>query len=212
MIVKGYDFRGLYAITDQQLHAEDMLTPVLAAINGGARVVQYRDKTSPTAKREQQASALLESCRAHQVPLLINDDIALAKRVQADGVHIGRGDGSLRSARAVLGENAIIGVSCYDQPELAYQAQKEGADYVAFGRFYPSASKPEAVQAQPQLLEHARSRLRCPIVAIGGITAQNGRPLIDAGADMLAVIRGVFGANDVRRAAISVSGLFDSPE
>jgi len=206
---KGFDLRGLYAVTAQRLPADHMLALVGAAIRGGARLVQYRDKTRSRAARMRQAGRLLRLCRAHALPLLVNDDVELAARVGAHGVHLGRDDDSVQNARAVLGEQAIIGVSCYNRPELALQAQQAGADYVAFGRFFASHSKPEAVQADVYLLRDMRSRLDCPIVAIGGITAQNGRPLVAAGADMLAVIHGLFGAEDVASAAAELSALFD---
>ncbi len=210
--LRGFPFRGLYAITDAELRGDGLARQVARAIAGGARVIQYRDKGEDAARREAEARELLAVCRSRGVPLLINDDPALAARIGADGVHIGREDGGLAAARATLGPEAIIGVSCYDRFALAEQACAAGADYVAFGRFFPSRSKPQAVQADPALLRRARRELPCPVVAIGGITAQNGRPLIEAGADMLAVIRGVFGAPDVTAAARALSDLFQPPE
>ena len=204
--------RGLYAITDAALHGDGIQHQVARAIAGGARVIQYRDKGRDRQRREREARALLEVCRAHEVPLLINDDPDLAIRVGADGVHLGRDDTSLETARQRLGPQAIIGVSCYADLERACQARAAGADYVAFGRFFPSLSKPGASPADIGLLREARTRLDCPLVAIGGITAQNGRLLIEAGADMLAVIRGVFGAADVSRAAREISLLFTDLE
>ena len=212
-IVKGFPFVGLYAITDTTLHGDGIATQVERAIVGGARVIQYRDKSTDTSRREREAATVSSVCHAYGVPLLINDDVDLALKVQAHGVHIGQRDTSLATARQRLGRTAIIGVSCYNRIELAEQARTGGADYVAFGRFFSSASKPRAVQAHPGLLSEARGAIDCPLVAIGGITAQNGRPLIDAGADMLAVIRGVFSANDVTAAAHEISELFkEDPE
>ena len=209
----AFELRGLYAITDSGFKAHAIEQQVQRAIAGGARVIQYRDKSDDAALRRAEASAILAVCRRAGVPLLINDDVALAKQVGADGVHIGRDDGELTQARAALGGEAIIGVSCYNQPQLAQQALAGGADYVAFGRFFSSQSKPEAVQADVPMLAAARAALNCPIVAIGGITPDNGRPLIQAGADMLAVIRGVFAAPDVTAAAQAFAPLFDfSPE
>ncbi len=208
--LRGHPFTGLYAITDRTLCGERLTAAVDQAIAGGARVIQYRDKSTDTTRRRTEAEALLALCRTHRVPLLINDDVALAAAIGADGVHIGRDDGSLAEARARLGPGAIIGVSCYNRLTLAEQAESEGADYVAFGRFFPSSSKPQAVQADPELLRRARRVLACPVVAIGGITAQNGRPLIEAGADLLAVIAGVFAQPDVTTAARRIAELFQT--
>lgn len=204
-----YPFQGLYAITDAALAGDHLAAQVERAIAGGARVIQYRDKGDDARHREAEARALLAVCRRHDVPLLINDDVALAGRIGAQGVHIGRDDSALADARAQLGSDAIIGVSCYNRLDLARQAAAGGADYVAFGRFFPSGTKPGAVQASPDLLTVARDELSCPLVAIGGITAENGPPLIEAGADMLAVIRGVFAAPDVTVAARRIAQLFN---
>ena len=206
--IQGFEFRGLYAITDPSLRGGDIARQVERAIAGGARVIQYRDKGDDRPRREREARAILAVCRRHGVPLLINDDVELARRIAADGVHIGQDDTGLQQARALLGPRAIIGVSCYNRLELAREARAAGADYVAFGRFFASASKPQAVQAEPGLLQAAHTSLDCPLVAIGGITAQNGRALVEAGADMLALIRGLFAAEDITAAARQVSQLF----
>lgn len=205
----GFPFSGIYAITDSALKGDDIASQVARAIEGGARVVQYRDKSTDNSLREQEARAILGTCRARGVPLLINDDIELAKRIGADGVHLGREDGALADARERLGSGAIIGVSCYNQLALAQDAEAAGADYVAFGRFFSSQSKPLAVQADPQLLQQASRTLRCPVVAIGGISTDNGARLIQAGADMLAVIRGIFAADDITQATRSLQLLFN---
>ena len=211
--IKGHPFYGLYAITDAALRGDSIQHQVERAIAGGARVIQYRDKGDERDRREQEARAILDVCRAQGIPLLINDDIELAHRIGAAGVHIGQDDADLAQARRLLGDEAIIGVSSYNRIERAISARGGGADYVAFGRFFRSDSKLDALQAHPSLLSEARAALDCPLVAIGGITAQNGRPLIDAGADMLAVIRGVFGADDVATAARTISKLFrEDPE
>lgn len=200
---------GLYAITDHLLCPAARLTDqVAAAIRGGATVIQYRDKSSGYETRRQQATALAVLCNAYDVPLIINDDVALAAAVGASGVHLGKSDSTLRAARKALGANAIIGVSCYNRLERAVEAAGEGADYVAFGRFFPSQSKPEAVTADAELLVRARQRLRVPIVAIGGITPENGPPLIAAGAHCLAAIHGVFGHADTEAAARRYASLF----
>ena len=201
--------RGLYAITDRRLIPEaELVERVREAIDGGAAIIQYRDKSSAQATRLEQAAALAALCRRHQVPLIINDDIELAAAVNADGVHLGIDDASIRTARAQLGEDAIIGVSCYNQLERAVEAVAAGADYVAFGRFFASKTKPNTVTADIDLLTAARQQLRVPIVAIGGITPDNGAALIAAGADYLAAIDGVFGQGDVFAAAQSYAVLF----
>jgi thiamine-phosphate pyrophosphorylase len=202
--------RGLYAIADSTyLNTETFVPAVRAALAGGARLLQYRDKTSSPAAREHLARELHDLCQNHGVPFLINDDIALAAEVGANGVHLGRDDPEIGQARAVLGRRALIGVSCYNELERARAAQSAGADYVAFGRFFPSRTKPQAVAAAVELLHAARAELTIPIVAIGGITPENGGALIRAGADALAVIEGVFGQPDIRAAATRYAKLFN---
>ena len=198
---------GLYGITDGR-PLPQLLASVEAAIRGGARVIQYREKSTAAARRSAEAQALLELCRGHGVLLLINDDVELAAAVGADGVHLGKDDGRVDLARVRLGPRAVIGVSCYDSLERALQAAHDGADYVAFGSFFASASKPAAVRAPLALLKDARARLGIPLCAIGGITPANGGELVQAGADMLAVIQGLFGAADVQVAAREYSNLF----
>ena len=202
--------RGLYAITDPRLTPEPTLCDqVAAALAGGARLVQYRHKNADADTRRREAKALLALCRTHGVPLIVNDDIALAREVGADGVHLGREDADLHAARMALGDEALIGVSCYNELERARRACADGADYVAFGRFFPSGTKPEAVQAQPELIAQAKAELDRPVVAIGGITPDNGARLIAAGADMLAVIEGLFGQSDIEAAARRIAALFE---
>lgn len=202
--------RGLYAITLPDAGPTATLeTAVARALTGGAVMIQYRDKSDDPGRRREQAESLVTLCRAHDVPLIINDDVELARRVGAGGVHIGRDDASLQSARDALGADAIVGVSCYNSTEHAVRAERAGADYVAFGRFFPSSIKPAAVQAPLGLLEQARSTVNIPIVAIGGITPDNGASLLAAGADLLAVINGVFGTPDPETAARAYAALFD---
>ncbi|MDA1107901.1 MAG: thiamine phosphate synthase [Proteobacteria bacterium] len=205
--------RGLYAITGGDvMGVERLVQAVTQALEGGATLIQYRDKSADAPRREAEASILLEICRRHQVPLIINDDAALAHAVSADGVHLGRDDASIADVRRMLGRHAIIGVSCYNVLARAQTAEAAGADYVAFGRFFASRTKPYAVEADVDLLRSARAMLRIPIVAIGGITPANGASLIAAGADMLAVVEGVFGASDVRAAGQRYKTLFESQE
>lgn len=203
-----FDFHGLYAITDSTLIPSAHLTDAVdRAIAGGAKVIQYRDKSHATARRRHEAAQLRECCARHDVCFIVNDDVELARQTGADGVHIGADDGSIAAARALLGEQAVIGVSCYNRLANAEQAVAEGADYVAFGRFFPSRTKPDAVTATPELLTRARG-LSCPVVAIGGITPDNGRALVVAGATMLAVVDGVFGQVDIENAARTYADLF----
>lgn len=200
---------GLYAITHHDPTAATPLADtVTAAIRGGTRMVQYRDKSADHARRMQEAQTLLAMCHAHEVPLIINDDVALAAELDADGVHLGRNDATLEEARVQLGPHAIIGVSCYDSMQRAVAAEQAGADYVAFGSFYPSPTKPHAARAPLSLLPLARSRLSVPICCIGGITAENGTALIEAGADMLAIISGLFARANVESAARRYAQLF----
>ncbi|MGZ5050289.1 MAG: thiamine phosphate synthase [Methylobacter sp.] len=183
--------RGLYAITQTDGKSPDtIIAEVADALKGGAVVVQYRDKNpvdAPGLARE-----LVALCHRHEVPLLINDDIELAAQVGADGVHLGKDDGAAAEARKRLGDDAIIGVSCYNAIERAVAAQQQGATYAAFGRFFPSSSKPLAAPAQIDTLRQAKLMLNIPIVAIGGILPNNGGQLLAAGADLLAVIGGIF--------------------
>jgi len=200
---------GLYAIADSAyLHGGAFVPAVRAALDGGARVIQYRDKKSDPTQREILARAMNAICSGHGVPLLINDDVHLAGIVGAAGVHLGRDDPDIGAARAALGPTALIGVSCYNELKRARAAQIAGADYVAFGRFFPSRTKPQALPAAPELLRTARAELNIPIVAIGGITPENGASLINAGADALAVIEGVFNQSDIRAAAERYVRLF----
>jgi thiamine-phosphate pyrophosphorylase len=201
---------GLYVIADSTYLTPTAFVPaVAAALAGGARVIQYRDKASDAATRERVARELNALCRTHGVPFLINDDVALARASGASGVHLGRNDPQIGAARAALGPGALIGASCYNELERARAAQAAGADYVAFGRFFPSRTKPQAVPATLALLRAARAELVIPIVAIGGITPDNGGSLIQAGADALAVIEGVFAQSDIRAATERYAQLFN---
>lgn len=183
---------GLYAITDSKLLAEDTLVPAVeAALRGGAVLIQYREKDLPRTERLRQATALNECCRTYGVPLIINDDPELALACHAAGVHLGQQDISVAEARSLLGDEAIVGATCHGQLDLAERAAKQGADYLAFGRFYPSSTKPGAPAAMPDVLSQA-SRFGLPRTAIGGITLDNGPPLVQAGADLLAVVGGLF--------------------
>lgn len=203
---------GLYAITDASLITPESLTEhVRQVIRGGASVVQYRAKQTDPAVRRQQAQQLRKLCLALRTPLIINDEVELALAVHAAGIHLGRDDADLPTARRILGPQAIIGISCYDSLERAQAAQALGADYIAFGSFFPSSTKPAAVRAGPDLLRRAKATLKIPIVAIGGITPENAPALLAAGADALAVIHGLFAQPDPELAARRYAALFRSP-
>ena len=207
---KRRGIHGLYAITPEPPPAlEVLLDQVEKAIIGGARIIQYRDKENKTGLLRHNASALSALCHRHQVLLIVNDDPLVARDAGADGVHLGREDAPISSARRLLGEQAIIGISCYNRLDLALQAEHSGADYIAFGSFFASPTKPEAVIAALPLLSQAREQLSIPIVAIGGITSDNGAPLIAAGAASLAVVSGVFAQADITAAAQAYARLFD---
>lgn len=201
--------RGLYALTPDHVGDTAMLVKrVLAAIAGGAVLVQYRDKLASPVDRQQRGAALVEACHSHGVPLIVNDAVALAAELGAAGVHIGRDDGDLSAARSLLGHERIIGVSCYDSLSLARDAVAAGADYVAFGSCYGSATKPNAVRCPLTVLTQAAEQLPVPIVAIGGITAENAPALLRAGASLLAVIGALFDDRDTTAAARAFAPCF----
>jgi thiamine-phosphate pyrophosphorylase len=200
------EIRGLYAITDPTLIGSERLLPACEqALRGGARLLQYRDKDSDASTRFRNAQALRELCHQYGALFIVNDEPILAKAVKADGVHIGQSDGGVRAARELLGADAIIGVSCHGDARLAQQMADEGASYVAFGRFFPSHTKPQAPGADSAVLATA---LPVPKVAIGGITPDNAGQLIDAGADAIAVIHGLFASNDIEATARRFATLF----
>lgn len=200
--------RGLYAITDDQREGPDALSErVAAALDGGARVIQYRDKSGDGDRRRAEAAALAELCRARGATFIVNDDPDLAAELGA-GLHLGADDPDLAAARARI--SGSLGASCYNDLERARTAVAAGADYVAFGRYFPSTTKPDNPPADPALLGRARAELGVPAVAIGGITPENGGELVAAGADALAVIHGVFGAADIAAAARRYAALFDA--
>jgi thiamine-phosphate pyrophosphorylase len=201
---------GLYALTPETAETERLLAQVEAALVGGVAAVQYRDKSGDVARRHEQASELVALCRRFHVPLIVNDDLRLADLCDADGVHLGREDGSLREARIILGRDKFIGASCYQSLELALAAQAAGADYVAFGSFFPSPTKPTAPRASLDLLHDAAPVIHVSLVAIGGITLDNAPQLLDAGADSLAVLSALFDAPDIRAAARDLNQLFET--
>ena len=200
--------RGLYAITPEYADGARLLAELEATLAGGCRIVQYRDKTSTMTERVIRAHALRDLTRRYGAKLLINDDIALCFLVRADGVHLGKDDGNLMAARAILGSSRILGASCYANFAMAETADAASVDYVAFGAVYPSPTKPEAALAPKDLFFDAKIRLTAASCAIGGITLDNAPPLIAAGADLLAVITDLFSAPDISARAAAYQRLF----
>lgn len=206
---KTTSLSGLYVITDPGLLACQQLLPAIEqALEGGVKMVQYRNKKADAQTQKKQSKQLKQLCQQYQIPLIINDNITLAAEIHADGVHIGQHDQSIQHARNKLGSDAIIGVSCYNQLELAEKAASNGANYIAFGRFFASKTKPEAIQAMPAIIRQFKQNHAIPVAAIGGINHDNGHQLIAAGADMLALIHGVIGQNNIYQAAQAVARLF----
>ena len=200
--------RGLYAITPDGLDAPALTARLEAALRGGTRFVQYRNKSGPAASRREIAGTLQALCRRYATRFIVNDDLALALALDADGVHLGGDDGDLAAARRALGPDKLLGASCYADFELARAAAAAGADYVAFGAVYPSPTKPLAPPASLRLFGRCRDELGIPACAIGGITLDKAPELIAAGADLLAVITDLFAARDVASRAFAFAQLF----
>jgi thiamine-phosphate pyrophosphorylase len=198
---------GLYALTPDVADTPELVAMTRQALEGGASLVQYRNKAAGSELRREQAHALARLCRAFQVPFVVNDHLDLAIEARADGVHLGREDIPLTDARRLLGHGKFIGISCYDRLELAADAEHHGADYVAFGAFFASVTKPGATPAALDLLNRAKQELQIPVVAIGGITRDNAAGLIRRGADAVAVSNALFHASDTRAAAEDFSRL-----
>ncbi len=201
--------RGLYLVSPDGLETPALVAAIAALLPSRPALVQYRNKLADAPLRREQALRLLEICRAAGVPLIINDDLPLALEIGADGAHLGRDDGDPAPARKALGPDRILGVSCYGEWPRAVAGAAAGVDYLAFGAMYPSSSKPDATLAPLDMLTRAKREFGLPVVAIGGITLDNARLLIDAGADQLAVISDVFSAPDPAARAAAYAGLFD---
>jgi thiamine-phosphate pyrophosphorylase len=199
---------GIYAVTPETEDTTELLAKVTAVLNGGVKFVQYRNKSGTRALQREQSTELLGRVRAFDASFIVNDSSRLALEVGADGVHLGKGDESVEEARTNLGPNRIIGVSCYNELERARTAQAAGADYVAFGSFFPSPTKPAAVRASVGLLRSASAELNLPVVAIGGINRGNAQALIEAGADALAVISALFESNEIEKETRACMQLF----
>jgi len=204
---------GLYIITDSdRLDFSTLCQRTESILEAGVPVLQYRDKAADQATRRERALAIQDLCSQQDTLFLVNDDVQLARDIGADGVHIGQGDLPYLEARQLLGEQAIIGVSCYNRLDLALDAQSQGADYIAFGAFFSTRTKSQTTPAQPELLRRAKLELVIPIIAIGGITPHNAALLIETGADAVAVINGLFGQADPADAAHQYARLFHGME
>ena len=178
------------------------------AIEGGAFMVQYRSKILNHDVKMQQCAAILRLCREYEIPCIVNDDVGMCRVLEADGVHLGEKDDNIAEVRSILGDDAIIGISCYDQLNRANEAQKEGASYVAFGAMYPTSTKPNAPRASLALLREAKSQIQIPIVAIGGITMNNAHDVIETGVDAIAVINSLYESNSIKETAETFSHMF----
>ncbi len=201
--------RGLYAVTPDMADGALLLARTEAVLSGGCRILQYRDKISDKPEQLARAKALRTLTRRFGATLLVNDDIALASLIDADGLHLGRDDGNLRAARAILGPDKILGASCYADFQAAAVASAAGVDYIAFGAAYPSPTKPDAPRAEPALFSRAAGELPVAVCAIGGITLDNAPPLIEAGTDLIAVITDLFSAPDIAARAAQFQKLFE---
>ncbi len=200
--------QGLYGVTPDDADTVRLTTRVRAALAGGMRLVQYRNKIADAALKREQAAALCALCNEFNAALIVNDDLELALAVNAHGLHLGGDDGSLASARAKLGPHKLLGASCYRMLENAERALAEGADHIAFGSFFVSTVKPGAVRSNPTILTEAKRKFGVPVVAIGGITHANAPQVIAAGADSVAVITALFSAPDIAQSAREFNALF----
>ena len=200
--------KGLYALTPDETDTGRLLELVESALEGGVKVLQYRNKLADSRLRITQAQALLPLCRRYDTTFIINDDIKLCLAIDADGVHLGKTDGDLAAVRERLGPGKILGASCYNQYEAAQQAKANGADYVAFGACFVSGTKPDAPPASLELFTKSHVSLGLPAVAIGGITPDNAKQVIDAGADAVAVIGALWNSADIKKTVIRFNQLF----
>ena len=206
----AYSIHGLYAITPDIADTDLLLAKVEAALQGGINMLQYRNKTANHKLQTQQARELLPMCRHYNAPLIINDSVKLCLTLDADGVHLGADDDNLADVMARLGSGKILGASCYNRFDLALQAQKAGASYVAFGACFSSSTKPNAPVAGLDLFTRAKTELAVPCVAIGGITLENAAKLIESGADAIAVIGALFNAVDIAKTSQQFTQMFQA--
>ena len=204
----SFIIKGLYAITPDSADLNTLIRKTQLAIEGGAFMVQYRSKIHDRDVKMQQCAAILRLCREYDVPCIVNDDVEMCRFLEADGVHLGKNDDNIAEVRHILGEDSIIGSSCYDQLDRAKQAQKEGASYVAFGAVFPTPTKPNAPRATLELLREAKREIQIPIVAIGGITMNNAHDVIKTGIDAIAVITSLYESNSIKETAETFSQMF----
>ena len=204
----SFIIKGLYAITPDSADLNTLIQKTKSAIEGGAFMVQYRSKIQDRDVKMQQCAAILRLCREYEIPCIVNDDVDMCRILEADGVHLGEKDDNIAEVRHILGEDAIIGSSCYDQLDRAKSAQKEGASYVAFGAMFPTSTKPNAPRATLALLKEAKREIQIPIVAIGGITVNNAHDVIKTGIDAIAVINSLYEAKSIKETAETLSKMF----
>ena len=204
----SFIIKGLYAITPDSADLNTLIQKTQWAIEGGAFMVQYRSKILNRDVKMQQCAAILRLCREYEIPCIVNDDVDMCRILEADGVHLGEKDDNIAEVRHILGENAIIGSSCYDQLDRAKSAQKEGASYVAFGAMFPTSTKPNAPRATLALLKEAKREIQIPIVAIGGITVNNAHDVIKTGIDAIAVITSLYDAKTIKETAETFVKMF----
>jgi thiamine-phosphate pyrophosphorylase len=204
----SFIIKGLYAITPDSADLNTLIQKTQLAIEGGAFMVQYRSKIQDIEVKMQQCAAILRLCREYDVPCIVNDDVDMCRTLNADGVHLGEKDDNIAEVRRILGEDAIIGSSCYEQLDRAKSAQKEGASYVAFGAMFPTSTKPNAPRATLALLKEAKRDIQIPIVAIGGITVNNAHDVIKTGIDAIAVITSLYDAKSIKETAETFVKMF----
>tara|TARA_B100000683_G_scaffold188182_1_gene181470 strand:- start:146 stop:820 length:675 start_codon:yes stop_codon:yes gene_type:complete len=206
--MKNFYLNGTYGITPDNLPSEALIEKIRSSLMGGVKILQYRNKGNNWAKKIEEISEIKKICQKYNVPFIINDNLNIALEVDADGLHVGKDDVSIKKARESLGNNKMLGVSCYGDLQRATKAEKLGADYIAFGSFFKSKTKPKAPLIEKNILEKARYICQCPIVAIGGITPENGSELLKNGADMLAVADAIFSSKDCKLNAQKMARLF----
>jgi len=207
-IAKQWSLHGLYIVTPDWDDTGKLVAATEQAIRGGATLVQYRHKTADAAQRQQQAAALLQVCRRHGVPFVINDHVDLCLSLDADGIHVGGTDARVAVVRAQVGADKIVGASCYGTLQLAHEAWQAGATYVAFGGFYPSRVKKYEFKTVPAIVAESKRDIPLPVVVIGGMTQENCLPLMAQGCDMVAAISSVYMTEDVQAAARRFAQLF----
>jgi len=199
---------GLYAITDcENISADELLSKTESILRVGVALFQYRNKTDDQSKKQALAIELQSLCKQYITPFIVNDDLKLAKAIAADGIHLGQHDTNIETARKVLGDK-IIGISCYNDFNRAVSAEQSGADYIAFGSFFQSATKPDAAKANIELIIKSKEKFNIPVVAIGGITPENGKQLINAKVDFLAIINGIYSTDDAAASTLAYNNLF----